>query len=107
MVKRGTATSASAAHSASGRVAVRVRFSGRGREGNLTSRASLGIEQRERPPAERMAATARTNLNAEQYAKADQAHMTEGTYVKVGGKLHPGRQPRQLSELRAFDLIQG
>ena len=49
---------------------------------------------------------ARTNLNAEQYAKADQAHMTEGTYVKVGGKLHPGRQPRQLSELRAFDLIQ-
>ena len=49
---------------------------------------------------------ARTNLNAEQYAKADQAHMTEGTYVKVAGKLHPGRQPRQLSELRAFDLIQ-
>ncbi|MDP1607202.1 MAG: hypothetical protein Q8L93_11290 [Rhodocyclaceae bacterium] len=48
----------------------------------------------------------RTSLNAEQYAKADQAHMTEGTYVKVAGKLHPGRQPRQLSELRAFDLIQ-
>ena len=49
---------------------------------------------------------ARTNLNAEQYAKADEAHMTDGTYVKVAGKLHPGRQPRQLSELRAFDLIQ-
>lgn len=49
---------------------------------------------------------ARTNLNAEQYAKADQAHMTEGTYVKVAGKLLPGRQPRQLSDLRAFDLIQ-
>lgn len=48
----------------------------------------------------------RTSLNAEQYAKADQAHMTESTYVKVAGKLHPGRQPRQLSELRAFDLIQ-
>ena len=48
---------------------------------------------------------ARTNLNAEQYAKADEAHMTDGTYVKVAGKLHPGRQPRQLSELRAFDLI--
>lgn len=48
----------------------------------------------------------RTNLNADQYAKADQAHMIEGTYVKVAGKLHPGRQPRQLSELRAFDLIQ-
>ena len=49
---------------------------------------------------------ARTNLNAEEYAKADQAHMTEGTYVKVAGKLHPGRQPRQLSDLQAFDLIQ-
>lgn len=49
---------------------------------------------------------ARTNLNTEQYAKADQAHMTEGTYVKVAGKLHPGRQPRQLSDLRSFDLIE-
>ena len=49
---------------------------------------------------------ARTNLNAQDYTKADQAHMTEGTYVKVAGKLHPGRQPRQLTELRTFDLIQ-
>ena len=48
---------------------------------------------------------ARTNLDAEQYSKADQAHMTESTYVKVAGKLLPGRQPRQLSDLRAFDLI--
>ena len=49
---------------------------------------------------------ARTNLNPEQYAKADQAHMTEGAYVKVSGRLHPGRQPRQLSDLSSFDLIQ-
>ena len=49
---------------------------------------------------------ARTNLNAEHYAKADQAHMTEGTFVKVAGRLHPGRQPRQLDDLRSFDLIQ-
>jgi hypothetical protein len=48
----------------------------------------------------------RTNLNTEHYAKADQAHMTEGTYVKVAGRLHPGRQPRQLDDLRSFDLIQ-
>lgn len=48
---------------------------------------------------------ARTNLNVEQYSLADRAHMTEGTYVKVAGKLHPGRQPRQLSDLRAFELI--
>lgn len=49
---------------------------------------------------------ARTNLNAEHYEKADQAHMTEGTFVKVAGRLHPGRQPRQLDDLRSFDLIQ-
>jgi len=49
---------------------------------------------------------ARTNLNAEHYEKADQAHMTEGTLVKVAGRLHPGRQPRQLDGLRSFELIQ-
>lgn len=49
---------------------------------------------------------ARTNLNAEHYATADQAHMTEGTYVKVAGRLHPGRQPRQLDNLQSFNLIQ-
>lgn len=48
---------------------------------------------------------ARTNLNVEQYEKADKAHMNEGVYVKVAGKLHPGRQPRQLSDLLHFDLI--
>lgn len=47
----------------------------------------------------------RTNLDADQYVKADQAHMTEGTYIKIAGKLHPGRQPRQLSDLRTFELI--
>lgn len=49
---------------------------------------------------------ARTNLDTDDYAKADHAHMSEGTYVKVAGRLHPGRQPRQLSDLRSFDLIQ-
>jgi hypothetical protein len=49
---------------------------------------------------------ARTNLTAEQYATADKAHMTDGTYVRVTGKLHPGRQPRQLSDLRAFGVIE-
>jgi hypothetical protein len=49
---------------------------------------------------------ARTNLSADDYAKADRAHMSDGTYVKVAGLLHPGRQPRQLSSLRSFDLIQ-
>lgn len=50
---------------------------------------------------------ARTSLTSGQYALADQAHMTDGTYVKVTGRLHPGRQPRQLTDLRAFELIPG
>lgn len=47
----------------------------------------------------------RTNLNADQYHSADKAHMSDSSYVKVTGKLHPGRQPRQLSDLKSFDLI--
>ena len=35
------------------------------------------------------ARSARANLSADQYAKADKAHMTDGAYVKVAGKLHP------------------
>jgi hypothetical protein len=49
---------------------------------------------------------ARTNLTTEDYEKADKAHMTEGVYVKVAGRLSPGRQPRQLTDLRSFELIQ-
>ena len=48
---------------------------------------------------------ARTNLNADQYRNADHAHMADSSYVKVTGKPHPGRQPRQLSDLKSFDLI--
>ena len=48
---------------------------------------------------------ARTRLNADDYAKADLAHMDEGTYIKVAGLLHPGRQPRQLDRLKFFELI--
>jgi hypothetical protein len=48
---------------------------------------------------------ARVALSAEQYKRADQAHMTEGAYVQVTGKLQPGRQPRAMSELSQFALI--
>ncbi|MFS8068056.1 MAG: hypothetical protein ACMG6S_17005 [Byssovorax sp.] len=48
---------------------------------------------------------ARVNLDAKQYAEADKAHMTEGIYVKVRGRLHPGRQPRQMSDVASFELI--
>ena len=47
----------------------------------------------------------RVTLSAEQYKQADQAHMTEGAYVQVTGKLQPGRQPRAMSELSQFALI--
>lgn len=49
---------------------------------------------------------ARANLTADQYAHADKAHMTEGVFVKVAGKLHPGRQPRQLSDIKSFELME-
>jgi len=42
----------------------------------------------------------RTVLSAEQYAIADKVHMTNGAYVRVAGRLRPGRQPRQLTEVR-------
>lgn len=48
---------------------------------------------------------ARVTLSAEDYAKADTAHMTEGAYVQVAGKLQQGRQPRQLNEISRFELI--
>lgn len=48
---------------------------------------------------------ARVALSAEQYKKADQAHMTEGAYVQIAGKLQPGRQPCAMTELSQFALI--
>ena len=48
---------------------------------------------------------ARVQLDADDYEKADQAHMKEGAFIRVAGLLHQGRQPRRL-ELRSFELIQ-
>ena len=39
-------------------------------------------------------------LDQTAYAKADQAHMTDGMYVQVSGKLHPGRQPGAIDTRR-------
>lgn len=44
-------------------------------------------------------------LSAEQYAIADKAHMAGRAYVRVSGKLHPGRQPRLLSDITFFEQI--
>ncbi|WDR90338.1 hypothetical protein [Burkholderia ambifaria] len=47
----------------------------------------------------------RTVLSADDYAKADRAHMTNGAYVRVVGRLRPGRQPRQLTDMSSFELL--
>lgn len=48
---------------------------------------------------------ARVSLTAEQYIQADKAHMTPGAYIKIKGKLNPGNQPRNLSDVIVFELI--
>ncbi|MCY1060663.1 hypothetical protein [Nannocystis sp. SCPEA4] len=48
---------------------------------------------------------AKTMLSAQDYAKADQAHMINGAYVRVSGYLQPGRQPRQLTNVSHFEVI--
>ena len=56
-------------------------------------------------PDEGETVSAKTTLTAENYAKADQAHMTNGIYVRVSGRLRPGRQPRQLTDVTDFEII--
>ncbi|MEI6138995.1 MAG: hypothetical protein WCP85_07015 [Mariniphaga sp.] len=48
---------------------------------------------------------AKTTLNSGQYKEADRAHMTSGAYIKIKGKLHPGNQPRNLTDVALFELI--
>lgn len=48
---------------------------------------------------------AKTSLNSLQYIDADKAHMTPGSFIKVKGKLHPGNQPRNLTDVSLFELI--
>lgn len=48
---------------------------------------------------------ARAFLNADDYLKADKAHMTNGSFIKLSGVLTPGRQPRVLRDVTDFDLL--
>lgn len=48
---------------------------------------------------------ARLTLSPDHYAEADRVHMIDGAYVKVTGRLHPGRQPRLFSDIRHFEVI--
>lgn len=48
---------------------------------------------------------AKTVLNSTHYIEADKAHMTSGAYIRIKGKLHPGNQPRNLTDVTLFELI--
>jgi hypothetical protein len=56
-------------------------------------------------PDEGETVRAKVSLSADDYSKADVAHMTNGAYVKVTGRLRPGRQPRQLTNVSCFERI--
>lgn len=58
-------------------------------------------------PGEGETVRARIMLNADDYELADRAHMTSGAYVRVTGRLRPGRQPRQITEMAQFELLPG
>jgi hypothetical protein len=72
-----------------------------GADGNRSGGVVLSLLLREEGETVR----ARTVLNVEQYKKADAAHMTSGAYIKVVGRLRPGRQPRQLTDVKHFDVL--
>lgn len=56
-------------------------------------------------PDEDEAVRVKIELTADDYQKAAQAHMTNNAYVRVVGRLKPGRQPRRLTEVSSFDVI--
>lgn len=48
---------------------------------------------------------ARVGLSADEYEHANRAHMSNGAYIRVVGRLRPGRQPRQLTGVKKFELL--
>lgn len=49
---------------------------------------------------------AKLTLGPADYETAATAHLTHDAYVRVTGRLHPGRQPRLLSDIQHFGLIE-
>jgi hypothetical protein len=56
-------------------------------------------------PKEGETVRARISLSAQDYEQAISAHRTSGTYVCVVGRLRPGRQTRQLTDVVRFELL--
>ena len=48
---------------------------------------------------------ARAHLDSDQYIIADKAHMADNEFVLIKGRLHPGRQPRSLSDIISFNIL--
>lgn len=47
----------------------------------------------------------RANLNVDAYEKADEAHMAaHDAYIKIKGRLLPGKQPQRMIDISYFDL---
>lgn len=57
-------------------------------------------------PEEGETVRAKLTLSADDYACADRAHMINKTYVRVTGRLRQGRQPRQLTHVTKFELLE-
>ena len=47
-----------------------------------------------------------SQVNIEQYKQAHLAHIQGKTYVRVTGLLNPGNQPRKLTEIESFSLVE-
>ena len=56
-------------------------------------------------PDEGETVRAKISLPADDYENAITAHRTNGAYVRVVGRLRPGRQPRQLTSVVRFELL--
>jgi len=49
--------------------------------------------------------TAKAILDSEQYRIADEAHMTPGAYIRIKGKLQPGKQLRAITDIVEFSRL--
>jgi hypothetical protein len=56
-------------------------------------------------PDEGETVRAKLSLDAGDYEKAITAHRSNGAYVRLVGRLRPGRQPRQLTNVTRFELL--
>ncbi|MDP9153351.1 MAG: hypothetical protein M3O74_03785 [Pseudomonadota bacterium] len=69
-------------------------------QGNRAGEVVVGLLQHDKGTIK-----ARVVLNHDQYASAVAAHLDDRTFVRIAGRLRPGRQPRTLVDVTSFTLI--